>query len=377
MQLALGLIETKGLIGAIEAADAMLKAANVTLSRKEKITAAMVTVEIIGEVAAVRAAVDAGAAAAQRVGQLIAVHVIPRPDDQLEPYITFSPQEKIEPTKRGRKKKDIGIESIFDLMDEESEEDVETISFDYETFSDTDSIVEENNDFFDEAEPISVEDVVETQLNSDTDANSDYLELKDDVVEETETIIVENVVLDSSDATDGEKAEEVIIDAISEAHAEEYYETGESSESIISENIKDNIVEETSAKILQNNDLSGIFKENVNLENNDTFNNEETINSIDNDDVVIENDIGSTEITNEDSVKNTNTEYEEIDNYIRKIVLTPNDSKILSEDYSVENVHLLRIRARKISDFPIKGRKLAKAGRSILLYCFDLLKKKL
>ncbi|MBM4172305.1 MAG: BMC domain-containing protein [Ignavibacteria bacterium] len=87
MQLALGLIETKGLIGAIEAADAMVKAANVKLVSKEKITAALVTVKIIGEVAAVKSAVDAGAAAAQRVSQLISAHVIPRPDDQLEDII--------------------------------------------------------------------------------------------------------------------------------------------------------------------------------------------------------------------------------------------------------------------------------------------------
>jgi len=90
MQLALGLIETRGLVGAIEAADAMLKAANVKLVSREKITAALVTVKIIGEVAAVKSAVDAGAAAAQRVGQLVSAHVIPRPDDQLEEMIYFS-----------------------------------------------------------------------------------------------------------------------------------------------------------------------------------------------------------------------------------------------------------------------------------------------
>lgn len=84
MLLALGLIETKGLIGAIEAADAMVKAANVKLVGKEKITSALVTVKIVGEVAAVKSAVDAGAAAAQRVGQLVSAHVIPRPDDEIE-----------------------------------------------------------------------------------------------------------------------------------------------------------------------------------------------------------------------------------------------------------------------------------------------------
>lgn len=84
MQQALGLIETKGLIGAIEAADAMAKAANVKILNKEKITAALVTIKIVGDVAAVRSALDAGAAAAQRVGQLVSVHMIPRPDSQLD-----------------------------------------------------------------------------------------------------------------------------------------------------------------------------------------------------------------------------------------------------------------------------------------------------
>ena len=98
MQFALGLIETKGLIGAIEAADAMLKAANVKLVSKEKITAALVTVKIIGETAAVKSAVDAGAAAAQRVGQLVSAHVIPRPDDQITDLIYFpSIATEIEP----------------------------------------------------------------------------------------------------------------------------------------------------------------------------------------------------------------------------------------------------------------------------------------
>lgn len=91
---ALGLIETKGLVGAIEAADAMCKAANVNLVSKEKVTGALVIIKIVGEVAAVKSAVDAGAAAAQRVGQLISAHVIPRPDDQIGPIIYDQPEGK-------------------------------------------------------------------------------------------------------------------------------------------------------------------------------------------------------------------------------------------------------------------------------------------
>ncbi|WP_142414204.1 ethanolamine utilization microcompartment protein EutM [Hathewaya massiliensis] len=81
---ALGMIETKGLVAAIEASDAMVKAANVYLIGKEQIGGGLVTVMIRGDVGAVKAATDAGAAAAQRVGELVSVHVIPRPHSEVE-----------------------------------------------------------------------------------------------------------------------------------------------------------------------------------------------------------------------------------------------------------------------------------------------------
>lgn len=81
---ALGMVETKGLVGAIEAADAMVKAANVVLVGKEKIGSGLVTVMVRGDVGAVKASVDAGAAAAKRVGELNSVHVIPRPHGDVE-----------------------------------------------------------------------------------------------------------------------------------------------------------------------------------------------------------------------------------------------------------------------------------------------------
>ena len=81
---ALGMIETKGLIGSIEAADAMVKAANVVLVGKEHVGGGLVTVMVRGDVGAVKAATDAGAAAAQRIGELVSVHVIPRPHSEVE-----------------------------------------------------------------------------------------------------------------------------------------------------------------------------------------------------------------------------------------------------------------------------------------------------
>ena len=93
-QEALGLVETRGHIGSIEAADAMVKAANVVLVTKEYIGAGYVTVMVRGDVGAVKAATDAGAAAARRVGELVSVHVIPRPHaevDRILPQLPVSP----------------------------------------------------------------------------------------------------------------------------------------------------------------------------------------------------------------------------------------------------------------------------------------------
>ena len=82
-QNALGMIETKGLIGAVEAADAMVKAANVNLVGRTQVGSGLVSVMVRGDVGAVKAATDAGAAAAARVGEVVSVHVIPRPHDEV------------------------------------------------------------------------------------------------------------------------------------------------------------------------------------------------------------------------------------------------------------------------------------------------------
>jgi ethanolamine utilization protein EutM len=87
---ALGMIETKGLVASVEAADAMVKAAKVTLIGKEKIGGGYVTVLVRGDVGAVKAATDAGAAAAERIGEVISVHVIPRPHSDVEAILPVS-----------------------------------------------------------------------------------------------------------------------------------------------------------------------------------------------------------------------------------------------------------------------------------------------
>jgi len=102
---ALGMVETKGFVGAVEAADAMVKAANVQLLGKEYIGAGYVTIFVRGDVGAVKAATDAGAAAARRVGELISVHVIPRPHAEVERVLPNSgrtPERALGAGERGR-----------------------------------------------------------------------------------------------------------------------------------------------------------------------------------------------------------------------------------------------------------------------------------
>jgi microcompartment protein CcmL/EutN len=128
---ALGLVETRGLVAAIEAADTMVKTANVKLVGKEVTKAALVTIKIIGDTAAVRSAVEAGAAAAQRVGELVSKHVIPRPGEGIETLIfTEAVQESSEPPEE-----QTTVESSLPSLTEpepdveEPDEEVEEVSY--------------------------------------------------------------------------------------------------------------------------------------------------------------------------------------------------------------------------------------------------------
>ena len=99
MPKAFGLVETRGLVAAIEAADAMVKTSNITLIGKERTDPAMITIKIAGDVAAVRSAVDAGAEAARKVGEVIAIHIIPQPDEQLTSLFPELSDSKLIPKK--------------------------------------------------------------------------------------------------------------------------------------------------------------------------------------------------------------------------------------------------------------------------------------
>ncbi|MFH2103713.1 MAG: BMC domain-containing protein [Chloroflexota bacterium] len=102
--IALGMVETRGLVGAIEAADAMVKAANVILIGSEYVGGGFVTVMVRGDVGAVKAATDAGGAAAKRVGELVSIHVIPRPHENVEMILPQSSKGTIGGRAGGEKK---------------------------------------------------------------------------------------------------------------------------------------------------------------------------------------------------------------------------------------------------------------------------------
>ncbi len=126
--LALGLVETRGLVAAIEAADAMTKAAEVQLVGKDKADAGLITIKIVGDVAAVRSAVDAGSAAAARVGQLVSSHVIPRPADDIEWLIYNSVLAKQEVEVNSEEEKNNTLPFITATNKEEFQRELENLN---------------------------------------------------------------------------------------------------------------------------------------------------------------------------------------------------------------------------------------------------------
>lgn len=111
-QEALGLVETRGLVAALEAADAMVKAARVMLVGMEKADAGLVTIQVAGDTAAVQSAVDAGAAAAQRVGEIVATHVIPRPSDEVRAMQMNGTKPAPAPRKAARPRRQDSLEEM-------------------------------------------------------------------------------------------------------------------------------------------------------------------------------------------------------------------------------------------------------------------------
>ena len=201
MSLALGLIETKGLVGAIEAADAMAKAANVTLLGKEQTNPAMITITVVGEVAAVKASVDAGAAAASRVGQLVSTLVIPRPDIQLaelfpgivEQNESPAPKEQVKTEKKQSRQKTKKVEPVeeFKPVEPEPEPAPPVEEADVEDEGIQEYVPEEE---ITPAEPEVEEEPipeVEDEFEEEITLFSAFNEPKEEIIEEQEEPVVE------------------------------------------------------------------------------------------------------------------------------------------------------------------------------------------
>ncbi|MBI4417720.1 MAG: BMC domain-containing protein [Ignavibacteriales bacterium] len=143
---ALGLVETRGLVGAIEAADAMVKTARVILIGKERTDPALITVKIVGETAAVTSAVEAGASAAQRVGQLVSKHVIPRPADGMDELIYA--------------KASLTESQVLELLGESSEEgDLEIDALPEEPYSKPAGLTPEEERYFEKLSGMTVHEL--------------------------------------------------------------------------------------------------------------------------------------------------------------------------------------------------------------------------
>jgi len=142
---ALGLVETKGLVGAIEAADAMVKTAHVILLGKERTDPAMITVKIAGETAAVKSAVEAGASAAERVGQLVSKHVIPRPAEGME-ILIYSKASRTE-------------DEVLALLGREGTEAEEEEPYPEEPYTMPDDLTPEQQKFFEKLNVMTVHEL--------------------------------------------------------------------------------------------------------------------------------------------------------------------------------------------------------------------------
>lgn len=328
MQLALGLIETKGLIGAIEAADAMVKAANVKIIGKENSTAALVTIKIAGEVAAVKSAVDAGAQAAQRVGQLVSTHVIPRPSEELSFLIEDSSlvvakgrSSKKKKSKKAKPK--IKEASLFDPIQGEVNENI--VVEESVVVPHSDNLEEPIESSTTESEEILVEPVpvkIELKAEEELEANSESEKFEHEEDNSHEQVEA------------SEQLEEVKKETVAEEELPEETELQSEDEKLL-----ESLVTESVEKIGDSEEIV-IAEEELDE---------------------VENDV--TQITESSTEESTNIE-------ATSSVEKKSHPEIKMEELEILNVHVLRKKARSYDDFPIKGRDISKANRGKLLDYF-------
>jgi ethanolamine utilization protein EutM len=348
MSQALGLVETRGLVGAIEAADAMAKAANVKIIGREKVVPALITIKCVGDVAAVRAAVDAGAAAAQRVGQLISTHVIPQPDSQLAQFFTeinntdaqVEVETIIEKHSKPRKKKESISPQQFDDLSTQIIE---------EPFIDSvkeDVLIAEKIQEYTDVQNVNTE----TQIVDD----SKTLNKESDTIIESieENIIPDELVTNNSPV---DKTKSVKTKKKSKP---------EKSPNAASSSLFDKYeVDYNHLDRLKREALAELTLEVV----EDKFNDEaviETVHSISDEAIDDIDDVSEADIIVRDEVSATDNIETDSDKKNEPGNLDTNDRTSL-------NVHQLRKLARQTPNFPIQGREISKANRNTLLELFN------
>jgi len=373
MTLALGLIETKGLIGAIEAADAMVKAANVEIIGKEKITAALITIKIVGEVAAVKAAVDAGAEAAKRVGELVSTHVIPKPDDEMDAVLPemeqFKESYSSKPVKKTktREKKEPPKERVYSLFDQGDFDEPELLE------------EEENNvaEINTEIEPENIissldEQVIESEIDSESvDEESDefVLESEDEDLAEPEDEV--SAVEAPEEEPEAETAaEDVFPESLEEEPADN--------------NIQDEFVEPDEIFLEEENRQESLISDSAEEEKPPveslTEPEEELVVLEPEKEPEIEEEKSPEEILEEEKPEPALSHVERLRHEALEsldseeetsVTAAPKDKSssnlMKTDELEKMNVHELRKLARSIADFPIQGREISKANRKVLL----------
>lgn len=359
MPLALGLVETKGLIAAIEAADAMAKASNVKLIGREKTNPALITLKIVGDVAAVKASVDAGAAAASRVGIVVSTHIIPQPDSSLAMFFpeidpdynnTLQVEETVLESETPKTEEESAsfteaqIDSVVDAALPENiteTENPELDSFENEVIDETSDIQENASEAEDETEIVEMDsdelagievseivDLPEAEV-IDEDIPFDIPENEDNSEEEIEEI---TYIPEESDLL--EVVEPPVEETEPEPEYPELFAEDFQDEDLFTQAIR---IESKKLELRNSNPYKDIQGEDTQAEN-----------SVIPDEVkeFIEEEVETEEILPEDAVRADLAQIEQM------------------------NVHELRRLARHTENFPIQGRDISKANRQELIYYF-------
>lgn len=392
MPFALGLIETNGLVAALEAADAMLKAANVRLLSKEQTNPALITIQIIGDVAAVQAAVDAGAAAAARVGMVVSTHVIPSPDENLNSIVPGIlgddelPSDQVEGEASEETPEEIAelpeLEVPAVALEDEAVEFPEEVVVADEIGETLDVEPEDQQEIVEEETLVpEIDSVVEEEIAEESSSETVTDEIVDlpelpqppEAAIEEETAPVEEATSDKESASRKKKAKEKdtlpfqdslfsvpsLFDENSvpeETGAED--EPSEFPEPVFGDEVVDfeeEIVYETDADIAIEDALAEESEEEI-IEV-ETPEIEQSIEEIPAEDTP--SPVEETVVPQEKPVSP---------------VLDEEAEALREKDILTLNVHQLRRLARHTVNFPIVGRDISKANRQELLYYFDSLK---